>query len=148
MQFNRCLSIRHSGGVDDFSCIVNFKMEKTTKMDPIDAISLTLMIYVFFTPLIILDAGFQLSFSVSYAIILSSSILLPRYQQMISSMIVISFIAQFAALPILLYHFFEISFISIVANLFYIPLFSFVLIPGVYVLFLFQLVLVLYHPWL
>jgi competence protein ComEC len=115
------------------------KWNKQIKLSPIDAISLTLMIYVFFSPLIILDAGFQLSFSVSYAIILSLSIL-PRYQQIITAMIAISIIAQLAALPILLYHFFEISFISIAANLIYIPLFSFVFLPGLYILFLIQIV--------
>ncbi|MDM5330946.1 DNA internalization-related competence protein ComEC/Rec2 [Neobacillus sp. CF12] len=115
------------------------KWNKQIKLSPIDAISLTLMIYVFFSPLIILDAGFQLSFSVSYAIILSLRIL-PRYQQIITAMIAISIIAQLAALPILLYHFFEISFISIAANLLYIPLFSFLFLPGLYILFLIQIV--------
>ncbi|MBY0146798.1 DNA internalization-related competence protein ComEC/Rec2 [Neobacillus niacini] len=115
------------------------KWNKQIKLSPIDAISLTFMIYVFFSPLIILDAGFQLSYSVSYGIILSLSIL-PRYQQMISAMIVTSIIAQLAALPILLYHFFEISFISIAANLLYIPLFSFVFLPGLYILYIIQIV--------
>ena len=115
------------------------KWNKQIKLSPIDAISLTLMIYVFFSPLIILDAGFQLSFSVSYAIILSLRIL-PRYQQIITAMIAISIISQLAALPILLYHFFEISFISIAANLLYIPLFSFLFLPGLYILFLIQIV--------
>ena len=122
-----------------FLVLLVLKWKKQIKMSPIDAISLTLMIYVFFTPLIILDAGFQLSFSVSFAIILSSASLLPRYQQTISAMIVISIIAQLAALPILLYHFFEISLISIAANLLYIPLFSFVFLPGLYFLYFIQI---------
>ncbi len=122
-----------------FLVLLILKWNKQFKMSPIDAISLTLMIYVFFTPLIILDAGFQLSFTVSFAIILSASSLLPRYPQLISTMIVTSVIAQLAALPILLYHFFEISFISIAANLLYIPLFSFVFLPGLYLLFFFQI---------
>ncbi|MEH7272537.1 ComEC/Rec2 family competence protein, partial [Neobacillus vireti] len=83
------------------------RWKKQIRMSPVDAISLTFMIYVFFTPLIIFDVGFQLSFSVSFAIILSASSILPRYQRSISSMIVISIIAQLGALPILLYHFFE-----------------------------------------
>lgn len=121
-----------------FLVLFILRWKKKLKLSPIDAISLTLMIYVFFTPLIILDAGFQLSFSVSFAIILSTSSILPRHQQMITSMIAISIIAQLAALPILLYHFFEISFISIAANLLYIPLFSFVFLPGLYLLFFIQ----------
>ncbi|MEH7010130.1 DNA internalization-related competence protein ComEC/Rec2 [Neobacillus niacini] len=123
-----------------FLVLFILRWKKQLKLSPIDAISLTLMTYVFFTPLIILDAGFQLSFSVSFAIILSSSSILPRYQLIISAMVVTSIIAQLAALPILLYHFFEISFISIAANLLYIPLFSFVFLPGLYLLFFIQLV--------
>lgn len=123
-----------------FLVLITLKWKKRIKLSPIDAISLTLMIYVFFTPLIIFDAGFQLSFSVSFAIILSSSSLLPRYQSSISAMVVLSVISQLSALPILLYHFFEISFISIAANLLYIPLFSFVFLPGLYFLFFIQLI--------
>jgi competence protein ComEC len=123
-----------------FLVLFILRWKKQLKLSPIDAISLTLMIYVFFTPLIILDAGFQLSFSVSFAIILSSSSILPRYQQTISAMVVTSIIAQLAALPILMYHFFEISFISIAANLLYIPLFSFVFLPGLYLLFFIQII--------
>ncbi|WP_045517772.1 DNA internalization-related competence protein ComEC/Rec2 [Neobacillus niacini] len=123
-----------------FLVLFILRWKKQLKLSPVDAISLTLMIYVFFTPLIILDAGFQLSFSVSFAIILSSSSILPRYPLIISAMVVTSIIAQLAALPILLYHFFEISFISVAANLLYIPLFSFVFLPGLYLLFFIQLV--------
>ncbi|MFB3165864.1 DNA internalization-related competence protein ComEC/Rec2 [Neobacillus sp. 179-C4.2 HS] len=123
-----------------FIVLFILRWKKQLKLSPIDAISLTLMIYIFFSPLIILDAGFQLSFSVSFAIIISTSSILPRYQQMISAMVAISIIAQLAALPILLYHFFEISFISIAANLLYIPLFSFVFLPGLYLLFFIQII--------
>ena len=98
------------------------------------------MIYLFFTPLIILDAGFQLSFSVSFAIILI-------FLQLITSVSTNDFgddcqlqlLLNSAALPILLYHFFEISLISIAANLVYIPLFSFVFLPGLYFLYFIQI---------
>lgn len=123
-----------------FIVLFILRWKKQLKLLPIDAISLTLMLYIFFSPLIILDAGFQLSFSVSFAIIISTSSILPRYQQLISAMVAISIIAQLAALPILLYHFFEISFISIAANLLYIPLFSFVFLPGLYLLFFIQII--------
>jgi competence protein ComEC len=123
-----------------FLVLLVVRWKKQIKLSPIDAISLTLLIYVFFSPLIILDAGFQLSFSVSYAIILSVTRIFPRYQSPISAMVVTSIIAQLAALPILLYHFFEISFISIIANLLYIPLFSFVFLPGLYILYFIQII--------
>ncbi|MEC1522905.1 DNA internalization-related competence protein ComEC/Rec2 [Neobacillus niacini] len=123
-----------------FLVLFILRWKKQLKLSPIDAISITLMVYVLFTPLIITDAGFQLSFSVSFAIIFSSTSILSRYQKIVSAMVVISVIAQLAALPILLYHFFEVSFMSIAANLLYIPLFSFVFLPGFYLLFFIQLI--------
>ncbi|MGX6442817.1 DNA internalization-related competence protein ComEC/Rec2 [Neobacillus sp. K501] len=122
-----------------FLILLTFKWKKQLKLFPIDAISIALLIYLFFAPKIIYDAGFQLSFAVSFAIILSSTKLLPHFQRAIAQMLVISIISQIAAMPILLYHFFEISFISIVANLLYIPLFSYVFLPGLYLTYFIQL---------
>lgn len=122
-----------------FLVLISFKWKNRLKLYPIDAISIAFLIYLFFAPKIIHDTGFQLSFAVSYAIILSATRLLPHFQRAITQMLVISIISQVSALPILLYHFFETSFISIVANLLYIPLFSYVFLPGLYLLFLIQL---------
>jgi competence protein ComEC len=123
-----------------FLVLITLKWQIQLKLLAIDAISIAFVIYLFFSPMIIYDAGFQLSFSVSFAIILSVSYILPRYQSYIVGMIATSVIAQLAALPILLYHFFEISFISIVANLLYIPLFSFIFLPGLYLVFFIQVI--------
>jgi competence protein ComEC len=117
------------------------KWRSKIKLLPIDAISLALIIYLFASPMVIFDIGFELSFSVSLAIVLSAPYILKRYQKNITRMLVTSIIAQFAALPLLLYHYFEISLISIAANLLFIPLFSFVLLPGLYLLFIVQLIL-------
>jgi competence protein ComEC len=122
-----------------FLVLITVKWKKQLQLFPIDAISVALMIYLFFDPKIINDAGFQLTFAVSFAIILSSTNLLLRFQRLVPQMLVISTISQVFAMPILLYHFFEISFISIVANLLYIPLFSYVLLPGLYLIFFIQL---------
>ncbi len=123
-----------------FLVLFTLKWKRQLKLSPIDSISLAFMIYILLTPKIIYDPGFQLSFAVSFAIILSASAILLRYQHTVSQMLVISIVSQLAALPILLYHFFEISFISLAANLVYIPLFSFVFLPGLYLLFFFQLI--------
>lgn len=122
-----------------FLVLITVRWKRRLKLFPMDAISIALLIYLFFSPKIIYDAGFQLSFAVSFAIILSSTNLLQRYQRVIPQMLVISIISQFAAMPILLYHFFETSFISILANLLYIPLFSYVFLPVLYLLYFIQL---------
>ena len=56
-----------------FLVLISFKWKRQLKLVPIDAISLALIIYLFFSPMIVFDAGFQLSFAVSFAIILSST---------------------------------------------------------------------------
>jgi competence protein ComEC len=123
-----------------FLVLISVKWKRQLKLSPIDAICLALMIYLFFSPMIIFDAGFQLSFAVSFAIILSSIHLFPRYSSYIVLMLVTSIISQLSALPILLYHFYEVSFISIVANLIYIPLFSFIYLPGLYIFFFLHMI--------
>ncbi|MBO0959433.1 DNA internalization-related competence protein ComEC/Rec2 [Neobacillus sp. MM2021_6] len=122
-----------------FLVLITIKWKRRLKLLPLDAISLALIVCLFITPLVIFDVGFQLSFSVSYAIILSAPHILTGYQGNGVRMLITSVTAQLAALPLLLYHYFEISMIGILANLLYIPLFSFVYLPGLYVLFFFQL---------
>jgi competence protein ComEC len=123
-----------------FLILITVKWKKNIKLFPIDAISLAFMLYLLFAPFVLYDVGFQLSFSVSLGIILSAPSILKQYQKNSSRMIVTSIIAQLAAFPILLYHYFEISLISTAANLLYIPLFSFLYLPGLYILFLAQLI--------
>jgi competence protein ComEC len=115
------------------------KWDKHLHLVPIDAISLTFIIYVFIQPMIIFDIGFQLSFSVSFAIILSAQQVLNEHQNSWMKLLATSIVAQLAAMPFLLYHFFELSLIGVFANIVYIPLFSFVYLPAVYFLFFFQL---------
>jgi competence protein ComEC len=124
-----------------FLLLITSKWKNKIKLLPIDAISLALMVYLLVSPMVIFDIGFELSFSVSLAIVLSAPYILKSYQKNIIQMIVTSIIAQFAALPFLLYHYFEISFISIIANLLFIPLYSFFFLPGLYLLFFVQLIL-------
>ncbi len=131
-----------------FLILIAEKWKRKLRIKPVDAISIAFALYLFFTPSVLVDPGFQLSFSVSFAIIVSAPFILKRYHGGISTMIAVSLVAQIAALPILLYHFYEVSFLSIAANLLFIPLYSFVFLPGVYLLFLLQLVLGSVPNWL
>ncbi|MGJ7912203.1 DNA internalization-related competence protein ComEC/Rec2 [Neobacillus sp. LXY-1] len=122
-----------------FLVLAATKWKIRPKILAIDAISIAFLFYIFVDSYIIFDVGFQLSFSVSFSIILSSQYLLRAYQNYLAQMIVTSIIAQLAALPFLFYHYFEISFMGIAANLLYIPLFSFLYLPGLYFLFFVQI---------
>lgn len=122
-----------------FLVLITVKWKRNLKLLPIDAISIAFICYILYSPLTIFDVGFQLSFSVSLAIIISARYILMRYQKTLARMLATSITAQLAALPFLLYHFFEMSLLGIAANLIYIPLFSYVFLPGLYILFLLQL---------
>ncbi|WP_284036061.1 DNA internalization-related competence protein ComEC/Rec2 [Neobacillus sp. 114] len=128
-------------GLMIFLVLAIVKWKNQLKLLPLDAISLACIIYLAFNPLVLFDVGFQLSFTVSAAIILSAKHIMGKYSINFIQMIVISVASQLTALPFLLYHFFGLSFIGIVANLIYIPLFSYVYLPGLYGLFFIQLVL-------
>ncbi len=107
----------------------------------LDLVSLAFLLYVTWSPLIILDVGFQLSFSVTFSLILSSTLILKSISHPIIILMVISFISQMAATPIILYNFYEISLISLLANLIFVPLFSSVFSPVILLLFLLHLLL-------
>lgn len=124
-----------------FLVLLTIKWKAFLKLMPIDAISLAFMLYLFISPFVLFDVGFQLSFSVSAAIILTAKHILGRYQNHGMKMLVTSITAQLAALPLLLYYYFEMSLIGIFANLLYIPLFSFIYLPGLYLLFMVQMIL-------
>ncbi|PLS01215.1 DNA internalization-related competence protein ComEC/Rec2 [Neobacillus cucumis] len=119
--------------------LVADKWKYQLQIKTIDALSAAFMLYIFISPLIIFDIGFQLSFLVSFAIILAAPKILKRYEGNGAKMIATSVTAQLSAMPLLLYHYFELSLIGIAANLLFIPLFSFVYLPGVYVLFVIQI---------
>jgi len=105
-------------------------------LQTLDIFAIVFMAYTFLSPFILYDAGFQLSFTVSISLLLSAPILLARFSNPIILLIITSIICQLAAVPIMLYFFFEFSIISILANLIYIPIFSFLLLPGLFILFL------------
>ncbi|MEH7437493.1 DNA internalization-related competence protein ComEC/Rec2 [Neobacillus drentensis] len=126
-------------GLMIFLVLLTTKWKNRLKLLPIDAICLAFIIFLFIDPLVIFDVGFQLSFSVSMAIILSAGLIFSIYQHSLLRMLVTSVISQLAAFPFLLYHYFELSLVGIIANMLYIPLFSFVYLPGVYFLFVVQL---------
>jgi competence protein ComEC len=122
-----------------FLVMLAVKWGKRLKLLPFDALSLAFSLFLLLKPFVLYDAGFQLSFSVSGAIILSGQTILGRYPNNLFRMLMTTFVAQLSSLPILLFHFFGVSLLSIFINLLFIPLYSYLFLPGVYLLFLIQI---------
>lgn len=105
------------------------------QLSPLDAISIAFMLMVLNQPYLIYDIGFQLSFLVSFSLVISAPKLLTGFTSFLRQTVAASLISQIASLPIILYSFYEISIISVVANLLFVPLFSFILLPLLLVTF-------------
>lgn len=92
------------------------------------AISLCFILFVTYEPNMIYQIGFQLSFLATLAIILSANII-AKLKTSYGMSIWITFSCQLLVMPLLLYHFFEMSLSSFLMNLIFVPLFSYIILP-------------------
>ena len=97
--------------------------------------------YLFIDPYALFNVGFQLSFLVTFILLLSAPNILKGTMHPVSLLFTTSFLSMIGSAPILLYFFYEFSIISVVVNLLYIPIFNIILLP--YLLFVFVLHLLL-----
>lgn len=100
----------------------------------LDTISLSFILFLLFDPLLIYNIGFQLSYAVSFGLTLSAYVF-NKSEHVIWKMTNISIASVLSSLPILTWNFFEFSLIGIIANLIFVPFYSFVLLPAVFFLF-------------
>lgn len=84
-------------------------------------------ILLFINPLIIFELGFQYSVSISFFLILMSQ--KTTESNYIVSLLKVSILSFLVSLPITLYSFFEVNFLGILYNLFFVPIVSFIVFP-------------------
>lgn len=128
------------------SCLLVSHLLRRIKIKPLDSISFAFLICLLFRPSLLFHPGFQLSFLVSFSLILSAPVILKRYTQRITQLLVVSLIAQISSLPILLLHFYEFSIIAAVMNVLYVPVFSLFILPLSMITFLLSLIFPLIVP--
>ena len=107
-----------------FFCLMLFKKRLSAEK----AICLVYLALLFFQPGMLFNVGFQLSFAVTFSIIFSQRIFF-QYPHRVLQLLMISTICQLAALPILLFHFYEASILGVFLNVLYVPIYSVVLLP-------------------
>lgn len=104
----------------------------------LDIWSITLVLFLCFRPLLVVEAGFQFSFSLSlFLILFSQSEFNRKIPEKYENMVLTSFIS-ILSLPILTYHYFEFPWFTTLANLIFVPLFSLLILPGLTCIFLFS----------
>ena len=113
------------------SGVLLFSRAKGYRYDSLSAIALAGLIILFYSPINLLCVGFQLSFAVVIGINLFSrpiSRVFKFLPDKISSALGVVISAQLVAIPISLAHFGSFSWISVCANLIFVPFVSFIYI--------------------
>lgn len=93
-----------------------------------DALAISFIGFVLLEPGVIFQIGFQLSYLATSSLIYSGVI----FKQITTSLIrsfFITLVCQLLVYPLLLHHFYEISISSFMANIIFVPLFSFIILP-------------------
>lgn len=104
------------------------------KYDGISALSLAGFIILIINPLLLFTASFQLSFLAALSIILFYPVLVEYFMKVkylplsIGKLMAVTIAAQIGTLPVALYHFHQVSLISVVSNLLIIPLLGILLV--------------------
>ena len=106
--------------------LISMLFQKKIAME--DAFSLSIIGFILLAPWTIFQIGFQLSYLAAFSLIYSSILLKSNTSYLLQSL-TITAVCQLIVYPILLYHFYEISISSFLANLVFVPLFSFVILP-------------------
>ncbi|GIO22066.1 DNA internalization-related competence protein ComEC/Rec2 [Oceanobacillus sp. J11TS1] len=102
------------------------------KLPYTDLFSIIFMVFILWDPYIIYNVGFQFSFAVTFAILLSQQ-WISETKSPIWNVFQVSFVAQMAILPLQIYYFNIFHPLSILMNLVVIPYFTFFVIPLMYV---------------
>ncbi|MBS4194748.1 DNA internalization-related competence protein ComEC/Rec2 [Lederbergia citri] len=101
----------------------------------LDALSISFITFLSIDPYLIYHAGFQLSFCVTFCLIVSSKSIFEKTHSYIRKMTDISIVSTLASFPILAFHFFEFSLIGIIANVLFVPFYTAVVLPSILSLF-------------
>ncbi|TSI03298.1 DNA internalization-related competence protein ComEC/Rec2 [Lysinibacillus sp. BW-2-10] len=93
-----------------------------------DALSLSFLLFLLVEPWSVFQIGFQLSYLATVSLIYSGKII-QRDPSWLMQSFFITFVCQLLVYPLLLFHFYEISISSFFVNIFFVPLFSFIILP-------------------
>ncbi|WP_235599965.1 DNA internalization-related competence protein ComEC/Rec2 [Alkalihalobacillus trypoxylicola] len=128
-----------------FIAICFWRFQK--KLEPLLSISIVFFLYLMLDPYAIFQLGFQLSFAISFGLILSATWIQSFSTHYFYRLIVVSALCQFLSFPFIVYHFYEQSWFQLPLNLIYIPFISLIVLPFVLASYLLYLILpvITYH---
>ena len=96
-------------------------------INPKNLFLLLLSISLWINPFYIYDVGFQFSYWISFSLIIKSNLL--QSNNYLISLLKVSILSFLVSIPISIYHFHQINILSILYNLFFVPLVSLIIFP-------------------
>ena len=124
--------------------IITLFLLKGLKANWLSLLSIALILMISYSPLIIFDISFQLSFSAILGIILITPRIIPRnspkFTQYIVGLIAVSISAIIATLPLAAKYFNEVSVMGIFTNIVVIPYVAFIIFPMAFIAMVFSLI--------
>ena len=118
--------------------IVFYILLRRKNIDKLGSLLLTFLILLIYNPLLIFNIGFQLSFLITFCLLMSGTYI-KNSRNKVHDAFRISLISTLGSIPILLYNFYTITYISVFSNIILVPIFSIVIFPLVifsYIVFL------------
>ncbi|HEY0826558.1 MAG TPA: DNA internalization-related competence protein ComEC/Rec2 [Bacilli bacterium] len=112
--------------------IALYAARKRLLKDGVHIVSIVGFLMLLWNPYLLMDVSFQLSFLVTLGLIIGVpqiSRLLPIQTKWINSSISVTLVAQVVSFPLSIYYFNQFSLLSWLANLFLVPLISFIVLP-------------------
>ncbi|GAE27081.1 late competence protein ComEC [Halalkalibacter wakoensis JCM 9140] len=116
--------------------VVLLFMRAKGKIPPLFAIVVVYMLFILIRPFVLFHLGFQLSFLVSFGLMVSAPSIQKRYTQKMVQLLAVTVLSQLFSAPVLLFHMHEISLLSIPMNMVYIPFISLFVLPLTFLSFL------------
>ena len=110
---------------------------------PINLYLVIVSISLIINPNFIFDIAFQYSYLISISLILKSNYL--KSNNYIISLLKTSIISFIVSIPITLYNYYQLNLLSIIYNLFYVPLISIIIFPFTLIVFIFKPLLPIYE---
>lgn len=122
------------GGIFTILILIN----KLLKLDikTINLLLFTLAIIIFINPLFLYNLGLQFSYIITLFLILYKDII-NRFKNGILKLLLTSFLSFIVAYPITVNNFFQVNFLSILYNIFFVPYVSYILLPFTLISYLF-----------
>jgi competence protein ComEC len=95
----------------------------------LDGISAAWLLLLAVNPYYLFHIGFQLSFLISFSLLVSAKTVMNHYHHVFTRFICISLLAQIISFPLIVTYFYQFSLWSLLVNVLFVPLISYLVLP-------------------